>query len=224
MAQPFAALRRGRRGVVAAALAFGITAAPAASLALAPVAQAHDAVVGGSPADGDVVQEFPSTLTLDFSGEVQDGFNTFALSRSDTGEVLFTGEPRVDGREVSIDVPADIAPEPGEYRIGFQIVSSDGHATKGMSTFTYAPAAAAEGQEAQTAAATQPGDAGAEGESSDTTAETQAENNEQENNSGPNTVLVWVAAGALLIGGVAAVAVARNRQSRTLTDTGENAN
>ena len=204
--------QRIRGGMMAATLAFGIAAAPATPLVVAPVAAAHDAVVGGSPADGDVVQEFPRTLTLDFSGEVQEGFNTFALSRSDTGEVLFTGEPTVDGRAVSIDLPADIAAEPGDYRIGFQIVSSDGHATKGMTSFTFAPA---ESEEGQPAPAQEPSSKANADAATDTSAD------EDQATSGPNTTLIWVAAGVLLIAGVAAVAVARNRQNRKLTDSAE---
>lgn len=208
---PVRGVQRIRGGLIAVALACGIAAAPATPLVVAPVAAAHDVVVGGSPADGDIVQEFPRTLTLDFSGEVQEGFNTFALSRSDTGEVLFTGEPTVDGRAVSIDLPADFSAEPGDYRIGFQIVSSDGHATKGMTSFTYAPDKAEEGQ---TAPAQEPSSK-ADADTTDTTAD------EDQATSGPNTTLIWVAAGVLLIAGVAAVAVARNRQNRKLTDSAE---
>ena len=129
-----------RRGILAAGAALTIAAAPVMPTGLTPPAIAHDAVVGGSPANGEVVSEFPDTLTLDFSAAVQDGFNTFALSRTDTGEVVFTGEPTIDGRAVSVDLPADFAAEPGQYQIGYQIISSDGHATKGMTTFTYEPA------------------------------------------------------------------------------------
>lgn len=109
----------------------------------APAAFAHDAVVGGNPADGATVSEFPAQVELDFSGDPQSGFSTMAVSKvGDTGEadVLYSGEPEVEGRAVTLDLPGDLDPQPGEYRVGFQIVSSDGHATKGMTTFTYEPA------------------------------------------------------------------------------------
>lgn len=109
----------------------------------APAASAHDAVVGGNPADGATVSEFPARVELDFSGDPQSGFSTMAVSKvGDTGEadVLYSGEPEVEGRAVTLDLPGDLDPQPGEYRVGFQIVSSDGHATKGMTTFTYEPA------------------------------------------------------------------------------------
>lgn len=107
------------------------------------MAFAHDAVIGGDPANGAIVQSVPPVLTLEFSGEPQEGFNTFALSRVEDGEILYTAEPDLDGRFVSLTLPEDVQQEvdrvPGQYRIGFQIVSSDGHATKGMTKFTYAP-------------------------------------------------------------------------------------
>ncbi|OIR45536.1 hypothetical protein BJP07_04065 [Corynebacterium sp. NML130628] len=114
-----------------------------AASALAGTAEAHDAVIGGEPANGSVVAEFPDVLTLEFSGQPQDGFNTFALSRIADNEILFTGEPTLDGRFVSLELPEAVRSAandaPGEYRIGFQIVSSDGHATKGMTTFSFTP-------------------------------------------------------------------------------------
>lgn len=122
----------------------GWAAAAVAALAVTaqPAAWAHDSVIGGNPGNGEVVEEFPGTLALEFSGHPKEGFNTFALSRvaDGTPDVLYSGEPALDGRWVSLDLPAGFEAEPGEYRIGFQIISSDGHATKGMTTFTYAPA------------------------------------------------------------------------------------
>lgn len=118
-----------------------LSAATAVTVALvlsAPAALAHDVVLGGSPADQEVLQEFPDAISLEFSGYVKEDFNTFAISDIDSGDILFSGEPVVDGRWVSLDVPADVDPGAGDYRIGFQITSSDGHSTRGMTTFTVA--------------------------------------------------------------------------------------
>ena len=122
-----------RGGVVATAVAVSaLVAAPAL---------AHDSVIGATPQDEAVVSMFPDTVTLEFSGEVQDGFNTLALSHINDGrsEVLYTGEPEIDGRFVSLDLPNDLDAQPGEYKVGFQIVSSDGHSTKGKTSFTFNP-------------------------------------------------------------------------------------
>ncbi|MDO5670618.1 MAG: copper resistance protein CopC [Corynebacterium sp.] len=104
----------------------------------APVALVHDVVIGGNPANEEIVQEFPDVIELEFSGFVKEDFNTFAISDIESGEILFSGPPTIDGRMVSIEVPADVDPGAGDYRIGFQITSSDGHSTRGMTTFTVA--------------------------------------------------------------------------------------
>ena len=125
----------------AARIACGVGGTAIVVVAATAPALAHDTVIGGSPADSEVVTSFPSTLELEFSINPKDGFNTIALSRDNGGapEVLFTGEPTLDGNVIRIDVPATLEAEPGLYRIGFQIISSDGHATKGMTSFTYDP-------------------------------------------------------------------------------------
>ena len=93
-----------------------------------PQAQAHDAVVASTPADGAVVASFPREFELEFSGIPQQSFNTVAVSDAQSGEVLFTVEPTLDQQFVRFETPADVQPEAGEYIIGFQITSSDGHA------------------------------------------------------------------------------------------------
>ncbi|AKK08940.1 copper resistance CopC family protein [Corynebacterium testudinoris] len=102
----------------------------------APAAFAHDSVIGGDPANEAVLEEFPDKVTLEFSGNIKDDFNTFAISDVDSGDILFTGEPTTDGRFASLELPTDLNPGAGDYRIGFQITSSDGHSTRGMTTFS----------------------------------------------------------------------------------------
>lgn len=137
---------RARRGGAVAAIA-------AASVVAAAPAHAHDSVIRANPEDKSVVSEFPDAVTLEFSGEVQDGFNTIAISREVGGqsEVLYSGEPEVDGRYVTLDLPDDVNAQPGDYKVGFQIVSSDGHSTKGMTSFRF-DQAGAEGGSAASAA------------------------------------------------------------------------
>ncbi|WJY68192.1 copper resistance CopC family protein [Corynebacterium auris] len=180
-----------RRMAVASVVAAGALAAP-----LAPWAAAHDSVVGGSPADGDVVSEFPDELTLTFSGQIQEGFNTLALSNADTEEVLHTGEPVLDGHNVTLELPDDLPEEPGNYKIGFQIISSDGHAAKGMTTFTYQPDATA-------AAAAAPA----------------AEETEEEEAAGSRNMRLLVASlGVLAIAGAAIAVLAKRRKQQDSGD------
>ncbi|MGN0094661.1 MAG: copper resistance protein CopC [Corynebacterium sp.] len=131
----------GTRGV-------GLIAAPAVALALAaapvvvgagptpglPEAAAHDAMVGSTPEQDTTVSEAPGSVELEFSGIPRDDFNTVALSRD--GEVLVTGEPTIDGRTLTLDIPGDVEMSDGEYTVGYQITSSDGHATRGSYVFT----------------------------------------------------------------------------------------
>lgn len=107
-------------------------------VAVTPVASAHDVVLDSTPADGGSVSEFPDSVALEFSGIPREGFNTFAVSDVDSGDVLFSGEPTIDGRTLSLDLPEDLDTGPGSYQIGFQITSSDGHSTRGRTSFTVA--------------------------------------------------------------------------------------
>ncbi|APT86970.1 copper resistance CopC family protein [Corynebacterium flavescens] len=137
-----------------------VTALAAALLlmvGMAPQALAHDSVVGGSVKEGEVLDSFPREITLEFSGIPKEGFITFALTNTDTGEVIFTEEPAADGRELKIETPEGVDPGPGNYQVGFQITSSDGHATRGSITFEVAGASAA--NDAASASA-QPADSG----------------------------------------------------------------
>lgn len=109
----------------------------AASGAVAP-AVAHDVVVDSRPPAGGTVEEFPREIVLEFSGYPRDTFNMFAVTDKASGEILFDGTPKLDGRNLTIDVPADVNPGPGAYTVGFQITSSDGHATRGKTEFQVA--------------------------------------------------------------------------------------
>ncbi|AGF72635.1 copper resistance CopC family protein [Corynebacterium halotolerans] len=115
-----------------------LAAAGAVTIAAAPAALAHDVVVSGDPADGAVVEEFPRSIELEFSGIPREGFSTVAVTEQDSGELLYSGEPTIDGQMVTLELPEDVTGGPGEYTVGFQITSSDGHATRGMTTFTVA--------------------------------------------------------------------------------------
>lgn len=104
---------------------------------LQQTAFAHDVVISSNPQDGAKVTEFPTTVELTFSGIPKKDFNTVALSRKSDSTVLYRGEPHLDGQVVSFTLPSNIEKQAGEYLIGFQITSSDGHSTKGRTTFTY---------------------------------------------------------------------------------------
>ncbi|MBC2681665.1 copper resistance CopC family protein [Corynebacterium anserum] len=117
-----------------ATVAVACTSGLLGSVLLASPALAHDSVVSSNPQNGAHIGSLPHELTLEFSGEPRQGYNTVALSRD--GDVLFSGKPNVNGRVLTIDVPDNVESNPGNYLIGFQITSSDGHATRGSLDFT----------------------------------------------------------------------------------------
>ncbi len=181
------AARIARKGAIA--LSLGI----AGGLLGPGVALAHDSVIAATPEDDGTVEEFPRDIVLTFSGIPRDTFNTVAVSNTSSGEVLFSQEPKLEGQEVSVEVPQDVNPGPGDYTVGFQITSSDGHATRGKTTFSVAGQAA--GQEAEK-----------DGEAAD---------GAQDEGSAPvSGPLAWVVGGlgVLAIAAVVVLAVARNRR------------
>ncbi|QRP98669.1 copper resistance protein CopC [Corynebacterium sp. FDAARGOS 1242] len=111
----------------------------------APMAVAHDSVIGGNVVSDTPLEEFPREITLEFSGIPKDTFNTFAVTDQDSGEVLFDAEPTINGRNLTVEVPEDIDPGDGDYQVGFRITSSDGHPTPGSVEFSVASGADAAG-------------------------------------------------------------------------------
>ena len=109
----------------------------------APSAIAHDAVIDSNPADGATVSTFPEKIEIKFSGEPRPNFNTFAVTKSEDSTMIAKGSPEINGNTLSLAIPSDVTVTPGEYTIGFQITSSDGHATRGLLKFTYQPDGAA---------------------------------------------------------------------------------
>lgn len=174
----------------------------AATIATAPAAFAHDSVIKAQPGIEETVTEFPDELVLEFSGIPKDGFNTLALSRAVDDEVLFSGEPEVEGQTVRIDVPEGLEEQPGEYRIGFQITSSDGHATKGMTRFSYEPQGAESAEQANNT----------EGESNVGAEETSENSDEVTSRS---YTWLWLLLGVLLFGGVGIAAMGKRQRTDT---------
>lgn len=183
---------------------FAGAAAAALALGSAPLASAHDSVISARPGIDETVTEFPTELVLEFSGQPKEDFNTVALSRVADGEVLFSGEPEVNDREISIAVPSDVDAHPGEYRIGYQITSSDGHATKGTTSFTFASAEA-------TGETTAPGSVSAgsgQGEGDEATSIS-----DEADETGSGYTWLWLLLGALFFGGLVIAALSRRQRN-----------
>lgn len=136
-------------------------AAGAAGLVIglsAPLAAAHDSVIGGNVVADAPLEEFPREITLEFSGIPRDDFNTFAVSDKTSGDVLFDATPTIDGRNLTVEVPQDIEPGDGDYQVGFRITSSDGHSTLGSVPFSVASGAGGDKPAAASADGAKEGD------------------------------------------------------------------
>ena len=117
-------------------ISVGIAIAAVFAVLSAPPAAAHDVVINSTPQDGSTVKEFPQEIVLEFSAIPLETFNRVAVSDSDSGEILYQGEPKLDQQLVIIDLPEGLDPGDGNYLVGFQITSSDGHATRGGTNFS----------------------------------------------------------------------------------------
>ena len=95
-----------------------------------------DACLMGTVEMAYAVSPYADYLVASEESLPQEGFSTVAITDQDSGDLLFSGEPTIKDRLVTLDLPADISGGPGDYTVGFQILSSDGHATRSETTFT----------------------------------------------------------------------------------------
>lgn len=106
---------------------------PALAAVLVPApAWAHDSLVASAPEDGQSLRSAPEEVVLTFSGEVMD-VSTAVLVLDSRAETVHTTEPLVRGRDVSVELPGEIAE--GGYAVRWRVVSSDGHPISGTFTF-----------------------------------------------------------------------------------------
>jgi methionine-rich copper-binding protein CopC len=123
------------------------------------IALAHNVLVGSDPVDGSKLDAGPSKILLRFDLPVQDGFNTVTLIGPD-GSHFEDGTAQVDGSNVSVTA-GPLGPA-GLYRVGYRIVSDDGHPVSGSISFTLTKAGTGSGHPgAAGSSPTAGGDAGA---------------------------------------------------------------
>jgi len=100
-------------------------------------AQAHAELVSMSPAAGSSVEQAPASVTLSFNEDVASIGSTIVVLDAD-GNAMQTGEPRVVGGEITIDLlPLATA---GWYHVNFRVLAADGHMVSGSETFALTPA------------------------------------------------------------------------------------
>lgn len=99
---------------------------------------AHASLVSVSPADQAALDREPARIELTFDDAIAAGLAKIVLTRD--GQAVPTGSPVVKGAVVTADITGP--PGPGSYRLAWQVTSEDGHPVSGESTFTVAIGAA----------------------------------------------------------------------------------
>ena len=182
-------------------------------------ALAHDQLIGSNPKNGAKLDKQPEWLELEFSGNIQDIGTEIQVMHE--GKDVSAGEITIEGRKVTSALPDDLGP--GDYKVVWRVVSSDGHPISGDLTFTINDSNAAggttsenEGDDANEQPAEGTGDNNADNENAaDTSADTDASATANEDNGGFSPIAyVVIALGA--VGIVALVIVMFRRKSRGL--------
>ena len=190
----------------------GLGAVVAAALALAPAAgaSAHDYLVDSTPA-ADSVQTTPiEKVSLTFNDRVLDlrGDGSSALMQvvGPDDRHFETGCPTILDRTVTVPVALGTA---GTYTVTWQIVSADGHVVSGAIAFTYHPASDASPAAGNT---TRPKCGNAAGSSS--TQPPPASTSGGQGGSADLAIVVWIAAGiiVLALAGVVLVLITARRR------------
>lgn len=125
------------------ALKLGFAALLVAALsvfAFAP-ASAHDQLVSSNPEDGSTVDQQPEWIEMTFSGDIQQVGSEVKVVID--GKNVSAGELTADGKKVSVALPDNL--KPGDYKVTWRVVSSDGHPISGDFDFTIADAEGAGG-------------------------------------------------------------------------------
>lgn len=105
-----------------------VTAWLAGGLAVAPAASAHAARIASDPVEGAQVTAGPTRVSATFNEPLQSEFASMTVVGPD-GNLWQTGDPRVVGAVISVDV-RPLGP-PGRYTVNYRVTSADGHPVTG---------------------------------------------------------------------------------------------
>lgn len=105
----------------------------AGTLLLAAPAWAHSRLESSNPANGSSVAAPPASVSLTFDEDVQSGFTVMTVIGPD-GKDYHAGQVVETDMTVTVDA-LPLGPA-GIYRIGYRVVSADGHPVSGATAFT----------------------------------------------------------------------------------------
>ncbi len=104
-------------------------------------ASAHNVLISSNPAAGSVLAHAPNSITLVFDQDVENVYAEMAVTIGSQPPVDFT--PQIDGPDVTADLAAQHLTVPAAsqasgqtpWKIGYRIVSADGHPVSGLVDF-----------------------------------------------------------------------------------------
>ena len=102
------------------------------ALTAAPTASAHAVRIATDPAVDAVLATGPAQVSATFNEHLQTAFAAMTVVGPD-GNLWSTGEPRVEGAVISIDV-MPLGPA-GTYTVNYRVTSADGHVVSGSWPF-----------------------------------------------------------------------------------------
>jgi hypothetical protein len=102
------------------------------ALTAAPTASAHAVRIATDPAPNAVLASGPSQVSATFNEHLQTTFAAMTVVGPD-GNLWSTGQPRVQGAVISIDV-MPLGPA-GTYTVNYRVNSADGHPVSGSWPF-----------------------------------------------------------------------------------------
>ncbi|MFC3892731.1 copper resistance protein CopC [Lentzea rhizosphaerae] len=110
--------------------------AGAAVLVTAAPAAAHNALISSDPKDKASLEVGPSTVTLTFDQDVQggQGINKISVTDGGGGHYELPGDPMI--KDTSVTQAVGALGKAGLYKIGYRILSADGHPVSGELMFT----------------------------------------------------------------------------------------
>ena len=130
--------RATKQTVLALAILLGVSAAV---IALPPgIARAHAIIVGAQPAMNSIVARGELEIRLDFNSRIDQKRSRLSLQRPDGGEVAVALAP--GGASGVLAGRAQVAGE-GRWKLRWQVLSLDGHITRGEVSFSVSDGARA---------------------------------------------------------------------------------
>lgn len=120
-------------------LALVVPALAALSVLAAPAAWAHSSLISSTPAADSVLAAPPTRIELVFNEEIRDFQPKIAITVGEHDPVEMT--PVIDGTTVSADLtgmqwPAAAGSGSVAWKVGYRVVSADGHPVSGLVPFS----------------------------------------------------------------------------------------